>query len=109
MQPKYPPTYKRIKKMWCGVVWCVCVKNVILCAVLWLVAQSCPTLCDTRDCSPPGSFVHGNTPCKNIGVGCHALLQGIFPTQGLNLYLLPALHWQAGSLPLAPCRKPRDM
>ena len=24
-----------------------------------LVAQSCPTLCDPRDCSPPGSSVHG--------------------------------------------------
>ena len=36
------------------------------------------------DCSPPGSFVHGNSPGKNTGVGCHALLQGIFPTQGIN-------------------------
>ena len=38
---------------------------------------------------------------KNTGVDCHALLQGIFPTQGLNLRLLCLLHWQAGSLPLA--------
>ena len=29
---------------------------------------------------------------KNIGVGCHALLQGIFPIQGLNRCLLPFLH-----------------
>ena len=35
-----------------------------------------------------------------IGVGDHALLQGIFSTQGLNLHLLSLLHWQAGSLPL---------
>ena len=35
---------------------------------------------------------------KNTGVGCHALLQGIFPAQGWNSRLLP---WQAGSLP--PC------
>ena len=48
------------------------------------VAQSCPTLCDPMDCSPPGSFVHGDSPGKNTGVGCHALLQGIFPTQGSN-------------------------
>ena len=34
--------------------------------------------------------------------GCHALLQGIFPTQGLNLHLLHLLYWQAGSLPPAP-------
>ena len=36
----------------------------------------------------------------NIGVGCPALLQGIFSTQGLNL--LRSLHWQAASLPLVP-------
>ena len=39
---------------------------------------------------------------KNTGVGCRALLQGIFSTQGLNPCLLHLLHWQAGSLPLAP-------
>ena len=37
---------------------------------------------------------------KNTGVGCHALLQGIFPTQGSNPCLLCLLHWQVGSLPL---------
>ena len=51
-------------------------------------AQLCPTLCDPMDCSPPGSSVHGDSPGKNIGVGCLALLQGIFPTQGLNPGLL---------------------
>ena len=49
------------------------------------VAQSCLTLCDPMDCSLPGSSVHGIFPGKNIGVGCHFLLQEIFPTQGLNL------------------------
>ena len=34
--------------------------------------------------SPPGSSVHGDSPGKNTGVGCHALLQEIFPIQGLN-------------------------
>ena len=38
---------------------------------------------------------------KNPGVSCHALLQGIFPTQGSNLGLLCLLHWQKVSLPLA--------
>ena len=52
--------------------------------VLCLVAQSCPTLCNPMDYSPPGSSVHGDSPGKNTGVGCHSLLQGIFPTQGLN-------------------------
>ena len=36
------------------------------------------------DCSPPGSSVHGDSLGKNAGVGCDALLQGIFPIQGLN-------------------------
>ena len=49
-----------------------------------LVAQSCRTLCNTMDCSLPGSSVHGDSPGGNTGVGCHALLQGIFPTQRLN-------------------------
>ena len=47
-----------------------------------------------------------DSPGKNTGVGCHALLQGIFPTQGSNLSLLPLLHWQMGSLPLVPPGKP---
>ena len=52
--------------------------------MLCLVAQSYPTLCNLTDCSPPGSSVHGDSPGKNTGMGCQALLQGIFPTQGLN-------------------------
>ena len=40
------------------------------------------------DCSPPGSSVHGDSPGKYTGVGCHALLQGIFLTQGSNPVLL---------------------
>ena len=47
------------------------------------VAQSCLTLCDPMNCSQPGS-VHGDSPGKNTEIGCHALLQGIFPTQGSN-------------------------
>ena len=38
-------------------------------------------------------------PGKNTGVGCHAFLQGIFLTQGLNQHILYLLHWQVGSLP----------
>ena len=56
--------------------------------IMCLVAQSCPTLCDPMACSPPGSSVHGDSPGKNTGVGCHALLQGIFLTQGSNPGLL---------------------
>ena len=76
----------------------------VLCSiVLCLVGQSCPTLCDPMDCSPPGSSVHGDSPGKNTGVGCHALLQGIFPTQGLKPRS-PAL--QVDSLPAEPQGKP---
>ena len=61
----------------------------------------------SMDCSPPGSSVHVDFPAKNISVGCHALLQEIFPTQGSNPCPLCFLHWQAGCSPLAylggPC------
>ena len=50
------------------------------------------------DCSSPGSSVHGNSPGKNTGVGCHFLPQGIFPTQESNQGLLL---WQVDSLPLS--------
>ena len=50
--------------------------------------QSCLTPCDSMDSITPGFSVHGDSPGKNNGVGCHALLQGIFSTQGLNLHLM---------------------
>ena len=52
--------------------------------MLCLAAQLCPTLCNPMDYSLPGSSARGDSPGKNTGVGCHALLQGIFPTQGSN-------------------------
>ena len=61
--------------------------NLVLC----LVAQSCPTLCDPMDCSPPGSSVHGILQVKNNEVGCHAL--GDLP----NLGDLPKLGIEPGS------------
>ena len=50
----------------------------------WTVARQAPVSLDFPD--------------KNTGVGCHFLLQGIFPTQGSNPSLLHLLHWQADSL-----------
>ena len=47
-----------------------------------------------------------DSPGKNTGVGNHALLQGVFPTQGSNPRLLALLHWQTGSLPRGPPGKP---
>ena len=49
--------------------------------VLCLVAQSCPTVYKSLDHSLPGSPLHGDSTGKNTGVGCHALLQGIFSNQ----------------------------
>ena len=49
-----------------------------------LVAQSCLTLCDPMDCSLPGSSVHGDSPGRNTGVGCHDPLQGDLPNPGIE-------------------------
>ena len=57
-------------------------------AVLCLVTQSYPTPRDPMDCNPPGFSVLGDSSGKNTGVGCLALLQGIFPTHGSNPGLL---------------------
>ena len=73
-------------------IWPVCMQShfncVQLCGAPWTVA--CPW----------------DSSGKCIGVSCHALLQGIFPTKGLNPCLLSLLHWQAGSLSLMPPGKP---
>ena len=61
-------------------------------------AQSLQSLCDPIDCILPGSSIHGDSPGKNTGGGCRALLQGIFPTQGSNPHLL---HWKVDSLLLS--------
>ena len=54
--------------------------------------------------SPPGSSVHGISQATILG--CHFLLQGIFPTQGSNPYLLCLLHWYVDSLPLSHLGSP---
>ena len=62
----------------------------------------CLTLCGPVDQSPVRLLCPWDSPGKYTGVGCHGLLQGIFPTQGWNPRLLSLLHWQTGCLPLAP-------
>ena len=59
-------------------------------------AQSCPTLC-----KPTRLLCPWDSPSKNTGVASHFLLQGLFLTQGSDLYLLHLLRWQLGSLPLS--------
>ena len=56
-------------------------------AVLCLLTQSCLSLFDLMDYSLPGSSVYGDSPKKTMGVGCHFLLQRIFPIQGSNPHL----------------------
>ena len=53
-----------------------------------LVAQLCPTLCETMDCSPARLLSPWDSPGKNTGVGCHFLPWGNFLTQGSNSCLL---------------------
>ena len=55
--------------------------------------QLCPTLCDPMDCSLPSSSVHGDSPGKSTGVGCHALTPGDLPHPGIEPVFLmsPAL------------------
>ena len=53
-----------------------------------LITQSCLTLCNAMNCI----LCPWDSPGKNTGVGCHFLLQRIFPTQELNLCLLWLLH-----------------
>ena len=75
-------------KMIISTFFCERKMPVLACAVLCLVAQSCWTFSEPMDCSPPGSSAHGDSAGKNTGVGCHPLLQGIFPTQVWNPGLL---------------------
>ena len=69
-----------------------CWEYLLLCRVFCLVTQSCLTFWDPIDCSLPDSSVHRDSLGKNTGVGCHALLQRLFPTHGLNPGL-PDCEW----------------
>ena len=55
----------------------------ILCVCAELL-QSCPTLCDPMNCSPPGSSLHGDSPGKNTGVGLPCPPSGDRPKPGLK-------------------------
>ena len=71
------------------------------------VTLSSPALLQRPGLQPTRFLCLWDSPGKNAGLGCHALLQGIILIQGLNPCLRHLLHWQAGSLSLAPPRKPR--
>ena len=77
-------------------------------SVLWIFFFSLHEL--SRFCrvweEPTRLLCPQDSPGKNTGVDCHALLQGIFLTQGWNLHFFFLLPWHVGSLPLAPPGKP---
>ena len=60
--------------------------------MLCLVSQSCPALFNTMACSSPGSSVHGDSPGKSTGVGCHASLQDSLKTLNTNLVMSHQLY-----------------
>ena len=70
---------------------------------------SCVRLFATLGLQPTRLLCPWDSPGKNTEMGCHALLQGIFPTQGLSPHILRLLHWQAGSLPPVSPGKPKNI
>ena len=83
---------------------CSCHLFLTSCLCACPVAQSCPTLCYPMESTRP--LCPWGFPCKNIQVGCHFLLQGIFLTQGSNSHLLHLLHGKRDSLQLSHQRSP---
>jgi len=70
--------------------------------------QSCPTLCDLMDCSPPGSSVHGILQARVLEwVAMPSSRGSSRPRDRTHVSCL--LHWQAGSLPLEPPGKPINL
>ena len=84
-QLRCPPIDEWIKEMWYiyTMEYCACAK----------LLQLCLALCHPYGLQPVYARCPWDSPAKNNGVGCYALLQGIFPTQGLSSLLLmsPAL------------------
>ena len=78
-----------------GPVVCVCVCVCVCTRVRPCCTQSCLTLCNPTDCSPTRLLSPWDFPGKSTRVGCHFLLQGIFPTQGSNPCLcVSCIAWQ---------------
>ena len=74
-----------------------------------MCAQSCPTLCNPMDCSPPGSSVHGIFQARVLEWVAISFSRGSFwPRDRWNLCLLHLSHWQAGSSPLWRLGSPKD-
>ena len=77
-----------------------------VCTLSAKLLQSCPILCDPMDRSPQRSSVQGILQARVLRWVAVPSSRGS-SNQGSNPHLLRLLHWQAGSLPLAPPGKPR--
>ena len=100
-QPRCPLADEWMKKLW----------NIHImeyyCTVCCML--SCSVTSDTlwpHGLEPGRLLCPWDSPGKSTRVGCHFLLQGIFPTQESNLWVLHLLHWQADSFPTEPPGKP---
>ena len=78
--------------------------------LLWLkqivLIQSCLTSCNPMDCSPPGFSVHGDSSRQEYWSALLCPPTGDLPDPGITSISLCLLHWQEGSLPLVPPRRP---
>ena len=83
-------------------VWCLITISIISESE---VAQSCSTL-RPWGLQPTRLLCPWDSPGKNTGVGCHSLLQGIFPTQESNPGLLYCRQTQADALTSEPPGSP---
>ena len=70
--------------------------------------QSCPTLCDPMECSSPGPLVHGILQARILERVAIPFSRGSSPPRDRTC-VLHLLHWQVGSLPLAPPGKPFEL
>ena len=86
--------------------WCLVLENCPGLALGCLVAQLCPTLCDSINCSPLGSSVYGIIRARVLEWVAISSSRGSSSTQGLNPCLLWLLHWQVNSLPLSHLGNP---
>ena len=123
---EYPATFKILEGTSLVVQW-LRIHNALQGTWVWFpvwelgsspleLPRACVRAPDVASVKPNSLWPHGlqptrllcpwDSPGKNTGVDCRALLQGIFWTHGSNLCLLCLLHWQAGSLPLVPPGKP---
>ena len=74
-----------------------------------IIQHACSVMSDSlqsHGLQPARLLCSWDSSAENTGVGCHFLLQGIFPTQGSNPCLWCLLHWQTNSLPLSHLGSP---